>query len=291
MKKILLSLIVFGYFVSNAQVGIGISSANMDSSAQLEVSSTTKGFLPPRMTQAQRNAISSPAVGLMVYCTNCGTKGGEPQYYNGSTWLNMIGGNASTPTVVPSIPSVTIGSQIWTSENLNVSNYSNGDPIPQVTNESTWMSLTTGAWCWYNNDSATYAAVYGKLYNWYAINDSRGLAPTGWRMPTNNDWATLESSLGGAAVAGGKMKVTGTTIWASPNTGADNSSGFSAVSSGFRYYGNGLYYYTTAHGYYWSLTEVSSAEAGVRLIYNNSAAIDNFNAPKTYGFAVRCIKN
>jgi uncharacterized protein (TIGR02145 family) len=290
MKKILLSFIVFGYFVSNAQVGIGISSANMDSSAQLEVSSTTKGFLPPRMTQAQRNAISSPAVGLMVYCTNCGTKGGEPQYYNGSTWLNMIGGTASTPTVVSSVPSVTIGSQIWSSENLNVSNYSNGDPIPQVTSTSAWVSLTTGAWCWYNNDSATYAAVYGKLYNWYAVNDSRGLAPAGWRMPTNDDWATLEASLGGASVAGGKLKATGTTIWTSPNAGADNSSGFSAVPGGTRDWGNGLFYNTGVLGYYWSKTELG-ADGGCRLLYNNAANIDNFNGPKTAGMAVRCIKN
>jgi uncharacterized protein (TIGR02145 family) len=291
MKKILLSLIVFGYFVSNAQVGIGVSSANMDSSAQLEVASTTMGFLPPRMTYAQRIAISTPAVGLMVYCTDCGTNGGEPQYFNGSTWFNMIGDTASTPpTPVPSIPSTTIGSQIWTTENLNVSNYNNGDPIPQVTDPSLWSNLTTGAWCWYNNDSATYAAVYGKVYNWYAVNDSRGIAPIGWRIPTIDDWATLETSLGGASVAGGKMKTTGTTHWNSPNTGADNSSGFSGIGSGYRYLA-GAFDRSRVRCYFWSITEFSTTNAACRLLYSNASNSGNQSALKTYGMYVRCVKD
>jgi len=86
---------------------------------------------------------------------------------------------------------VVIGSQVWSSKNLDVTTYSNGDVIPQVSNAAQWYNLTTGAWCWYNNDSATYASTYGKLYNWYAVNDSRGLAPNGWHVPANSDWATL----------------------------------------------------------------------------------------------------
>ena len=160
MKNILILIFWLISTSSLAQVGVGTTTPN--SSAQLDVSSTTKGFLPPRMTYAQRNAINSPAQGLIVFCTDCGTNyGGEPQYYNGVAWVNMIGGNASTPP-----PSNTICGQVWTTTNLNVTTYRNNDLIPQVTNDATWAALTTGAWCWYNNDSATYAATYGKLYNW-----------------------------------------------------------------------------------------------------------------------------
>jgi uncharacterized protein (TIGR02145 family) len=99
--------------------------------------------------------------------------------------------------------------------NLNVSHYRNGDVIPQVTDPTAWSSLTTGAWCYYNNDTAN-GTVYGKLYNWYAVNDPRGLSPQGWHVPTDAEWTNLTSCLGGESLAGGKMKAT--TLWDSPNT-------------------------------------------------------------------------
>jgi uncharacterized protein (TIGR02145 family) len=129
---------------------------------------------------------------------------------------------------------VKIGTQFWMKQNLNTSRYRNGDAIPQITSASIWSSLTTGAWCWYNNDSATYASTYGKLYNWFAINDARGLAPQGWHVPSIAEVNTLLSVLGGSAVAGGKMKATGTNHWVAPNTNADNTSGFTALPSGVR---------------------------------------------------------
>jgi hypothetical protein len=189
------------------RVGIGTNSP--DSSAVLELKSTNSGFLPPRMTFAQRNAIVNPAAGLMIYCTDCGLKG-EWQGFDGQIWVKMNGEIASSPLPLPdnTIPSVTIGTQIWSTKNLDVARYRNGDTIPQVANATQWGNLTTGAWCWYNNDSATYAATYGRLYNWYAVNDPRGLAPQGWRIPTEGDWVILADYLGGASVAGGKMKST-----------------------------------------------------------------------------------
>src|ERR1035437_4904310 len=138
--------------------------------------------------------------------------------------------NPPTPPV--SIPSVTICTQSWMLKNLDVSTYRNGDLIPEVTDGSAWSALTAGAWCWYNNDSATNASTYGKLYNWYAVNDPRGLAPTGWHVPSDAEWTTLSTCLGGNAVAGGAMKETGTTHWTSPNTGATNSSGFTGLPGG-----------------------------------------------------------
>jgi hypothetical protein len=147
------------------------------------------------MTYDQRNAIVNPATGLMIYCTDCDSSG-QPQFYNGTRWCNMLGAIANGPLPLYSNPSsVTIGTQIWSDKNLDVTKYRNGDPIPQVTDATLWANLTIGAWCWYNNDSATYAAIYGRLYNWYAINDPRGLAPTGWHVATDAEWNKMTKYL------------------------------------------------------------------------------------------------
>jgi uncharacterized protein (TIGR02145 family) len=135
--------------------------------------------------------------------------------------------------------SIKIGSQVVMKKNLNVSHYRNGDRIPQVKGPDKWAALTTGAWCWYNNDSAN-GAVYGKLYNWYAVNDPRGLAPEGWHIPSDAEWTTLTTFLGGEGVAGGKMKERGITHWIYPNTDATNSSGFTGLPGGVRYFLGGL---------------------------------------------------
>src|ERR1035437_3981549 len=132
--------------------------------------------------------------------------------------------NPPTPPV--SIPSVTICSQIWMLKNLDVSTYRNGDAIPQVTDSIQWVNLTTGAWCYYNNNSAN-GPVYGKLYNWYAVNDPRGLAPVGWHVPSHAEWTELSICLYAISPTGnvgGKMKSTGTIeaatgLWYAPNTG------------------------------------------------------------------------
>jgi uncharacterized protein (TIGR02145 family) len=129
------------------------------------------------------------------------------------------------------LSTVKIGTQNWTSKNLDVSTYRNGDVIPQVLSASDWANLSTGAWCYYANNTAN-GTIYGKLYNWYAIKDSRGLAPNGYHFPTNNEWFLLTDYLG--AGYGGKMKEVGTSHWNAPNTGATNSSGFNGLPGGFR---------------------------------------------------------
>lgn len=232
IKRFLFPLIVFTTQMLHAQIGIGVN--NPSASAQLDISSTTKGLLPPRMTEEQRNIIQNPVAGLIIWCNNCGTAG-ELQVFNGTAWTNIIGGTAS----VAPITGVTIGTQVWMQRNLDVSVYRNGDTIPQVTDPSQWAGLTTGAWCYNSNDPAN-GPVYGKLYNWYAVNDARGLAPTGWHIPSNTEMVTLQSFLGGHDVAGGKMKEAGTTHWASPNTEATNESGFTALPGGFRLTGGGF---------------------------------------------------
>ena len=305
-KNIIAAVFIIALFIttsSNAQVGIGVSTADRNPSAQLEVFSTTKGFLPPRMTEAQRNLIpvTSASAGLIVYCTNCGLNG-EWQGYNGSSWTNMVGGAAAAAAGDVTIGNVTIGNQVWTTQNLNVSTYRDGTPIPRVDNNTTWASLTTGAYCYYDNDSATYAAVYGKLYNWYAVagiwdvasfnNPSlrKNLAPVGYHIPSDSMWTTLTDYLGVLSLAGGKMKVAGTTRWTTPNTGATNSSGFSGLPGGLRSL-NGTFYYIGNYGYWWSSTENLTSGAWSRYLYYNLSDVYRDYVNKTSGFSVRCLRD
>jgi uncharacterized protein (TIGR02145 family) len=185
--------------------------------------------------------------------------------------------------------SITIGTQCWTQTNLNVSKYRNGDLIPQVTDPLQWDGLTTGAWCYYNNDPAT-AQIYGKLYNWYAVNDPRGLAPVGFHIPTDAEWTTLTTYLGGLSVAGGKMKETGTVHWQSPNTGATNSSGFTSLPGGQRR-PNGEFAYLETMGCYWTASEIDATHAWLRYLYHIYNLVYGGVDPNTLGLSVRCLKD
>ena len=188
---------------------------------------------------------------------------------------------------------VTIGIKSWTKTNLDVSRYRNGDPIPQVTDPTQWVNLTTGAWCYYNNDPAN-GLIYGKLYNWFAINDERGLAPVGWHVPSYPEWTDLDTFLGGAGISGGKIKAM--TLWNSPNTGATNSSGFTGLPGGYRYGTNtsdGPFFYINTSSIWWSSTESydESPSAWGRMIRHNSASTILSGAVKTCGFSVRCVRD
>lgn len=187
-------------------------------------------------------------------------------------------------------PSVTIGTQCWMQANLNVSKYRNGDPIPQVQDPTAWAALTTGAWCYYENNTAN-GTVYGKLYNWYAVNDPRGLAPVGYHVPSDGEWTTLTTFLGGQSVAGGKMK--STTLWDSPNTGATNSSGFTGLPGGWRFY-FGVFLEIGGVGLWWSSTEYSTTKAWGCIVVNNDSyagrSADGANDKKA-GFSVRCLRD
>lgn len=267
---------------STGQLGIG--TATPAASAILDVSSTSKGFLPPRMTITQRNAITNPEVGLVIFCTDCD----ELQFYNGSLWKNL-GGTLACQISGP--PSITICNQVWALKNLDVTRYRNGDLIPQVTDVAQWASLTTGAWCWYNNDSSTYASTYGKLYNWYAVNDPRGLAPQGWHISSDPEWSsTLSNCLGGSTIAGGKMKEMGTSHWLSPNTGANNSSGFTGLPGGSRN-DAGSFSNINSNGYWWSSWESSVPNAYARFLRYDGGEINPGVLNKRYGLSVRCLRD
>lgn len=186
--------------------------------------------------------------------------------------------------------SVVICNQEWKVRNLDVDRYRNGDIIPQVNDVTAWASLTTGAWCYYNEDPAN-GAVYGKLYNWYALTDPRGLAPEGWHIPTKDEFTELSNCLGGDALSGGALKDTGIMYWQNPNIGATNSSGFTALPGGMRDYNGSGYYQLTTIALYWTYTEESIPNAwSVYLFPNNTTFKLDINN-KHYGFSVRCVKD
>jgi uncharacterized protein (TIGR02145 family) len=183
---------------------------------------------------------------------------------------------------------VTIGTKIWMAENLKTSKYNDGTSIPLVTGSSAWFNLTTPGYCWYDNDAATYKNTYGALYNWYTVYTGK-LCPTGWHVPTDAEWTTLENYLGGSSVVGGKLKAN--TLWDSPNTGATNESGFTALPSGCRF-GDGTFSNAGKIGFWWSATAEDFDNTAVSRImqYNFSNVFSELNY-KPYGFSVRCIKD
>jgi uncharacterized protein (TIGR02145 family) len=198
-------------------------------------------------------------------------------------------GDKSTNPEPTNYESVTIGTQVWMAKNLDVDHYRNGDSIPQVTDATKWAALTTGAWCYYNND-ANNGTTYGKLYNWYAVNDSRGLAPDGWHVPSDAEWTTLSTYLGGESVAGGKLKEVGTAHWQSPNIGATNETGFTALSGSYRY-NNGTFSNVGYYSDWWSSTECSTSSAWGRGLNCYDSGLNRYSYYKGNGFAVRFVKD
>jgi uncharacterized protein (TIGR02145 family) len=184
---------------------------------------------------------------------------------------------------------VKIGSQIWMAENLRVRRYRNGDSIPNVTDAATWAGLTSDAYCDYNNDS-DYVALYGRLYNWYAVTDARNIAPEGWHVATDSEWVALMTFLGGNTVTGGKLKESGYTHWLTPNIGATNSSGFTALPGGARYSG-GNFGNVGYDANYWTSTEFDEEKGWGRGLSNYSAAMYTWYDVKVMGLAIRCVKD
>jgi len=188
---------------------------------------------------------------------------------------------------------VKIGNQVWMAMNLKTAKYNDGTTIPNITDNTQWSNNTTGAWSYYENNAAN-NAKYGKLYNWHAVspttNGNKNICPTGWHVPTDAEWTVLTDYLGGASVAGGKMKEVGTTNWKSPNTDAANTSLFTGLPGGFRYdYGN--CYDIGSVGYWWSSSENNTNNAWYRYLnyYDGNAYSYYFN--KKNGFSVRCLRD
>jgi uncharacterized protein (TIGR02145 family) len=193
---------------------------------------------------------------------------------------------------------VVIGDQEWMAENLKTTKYNDGTAIPNVIDGGVWKTLTTGAYAWYANDEATYKNAYGALYNWYAVNTGK-LCPTGWHVPTDAEWGTLIDYAGGATVAGGKLKSTRTAPddahprWDSPNTGATDAYGFSALPGGYRYSESGPSFFLVGTvGYWWTSTDESEVFAWSRTIGNSGEHVGHHvDYEKMYGLSVRCLRD
>jgi uncharacterized protein (TIGR02145 family) len=212
--------------------------------------------------------------------------------FSGKLPLQVAAVSPCDDTTTP-YPTVTIGGQVWMQKNLNICKYRNGDDIPQVQDPIAWVDLTTGAWCYYQNNTAN-GPIYGKLYNGYAVNDPRGLAPLGYHVPSDDEWNTLVTFLGGESVAGGEMKAT--TGWTPrPGITNTNSSGFTGLPGGGRTnFLYGEFYFVGEKGTWWSSSNYFNI--GVPSSFTRTL---NFNDATAYqggnymlnGLSVRCIKD
>jgi len=183
---------------------------------------------------------------------------------------------------------ITIGTQVWMVENLKTTKLNDGTPIPLVVADTDWYPKITPGYCWYNNDIA-YKNTYGALYNWYIISTGQ-LAPIGWHVPTDAEWTTLSTYLGGESGAGGKLKETGTTHWKSPNEGATNETGFTALPGGIRDYEES-FCCNGEEGFWWSSSESGSDYAWSLGMYNDFYGVVSYDIDKYIGLSVRCIKD
>jgi uncharacterized protein (TIGR02145 family) len=251
------------------------------------ITKTSDGIGSIGFTSSLTNLSPATTYYVRAYATNV----------NGTGYGNQV----SFTTLTPPLPSVTIGTQTWTSENLDVDSYSDSTPIPQVTDPAAWANLTTGAWCYYNNDPAN-GAVYGKLYNWYAVvgiydaaslsdpSLRKQLAPTGYHIPTHDEWTTLTVYLlVNSPPAGGALKETGTTHWLDPNTYGNNSSGFTALPGGQLSIGS--FNSIGEFGIWWTSTEYETLNAYSHGVYYASGDINFYGGSKVIGHSVRCLKN
>ncbi len=183
---------------------------------------------------------------------------------------------------------ITIGTQTWMAENLKVTHYRNGDPIPYVSDTTEWKNLTTGAYCDYHNSPGN-AALYGHLYTWLAIEDSRGICPEGWHIPSETEWEVLKNYIANNTE---KLKEAGSTHWNIPNSSTSNETGFTAIPSGMRFY-LGSYGLGLSHCILWSSTQFGNSDdliLGYR-IASTESQLTNFPYKKKYGLAIRCIKD
>jgi len=217
------------------------------------------------------------------YATNSAGTG-----YGDSIWFVTLPGVIDVDGNVYSV--IKIGTQVWMAENLKVTHYRNGDPIPNITDSLQWKFLLSGAYCDYDNNP-DYSTTYGKLYNSYAAEDNRGLAPLGWHVPNRDEWVALIDFVGGSDEAGGKLKETGLLHWKSPNYEATNEYHFNALPVGARSILGIFDSEKDIHCYWWGIaTNHKLSSHAFELKYNSSHIIENFPYKKK-GISVRCIKD
>ena len=183
---------------------------------------------------------------------------------------------------------VQIGTQVWMRENLKTTHYRNSEPVFNAKTAADWNGNKVGAYCDYNNDAAS-VAVYGRLYNFYAVSGGN-LAPAGWHVPTDTDWNLMMTYLGGSAIAGGKLKETGLTHWLSPNTGATNESGFTALGGGYRE-DQGAFESIQWGGNFWLNTVYDSDEAWFVQVNSQEVKVIGIPWLDGFGYSIRCLRD
>jgi uncharacterized protein (TIGR02145 family) len=227
------------------------------------------------------------------YASNsAGTAYGSQETFNTLT-QTIFNPNLTYGTMIDidgnSYKTVVIGTQTWMAENLKVSKYRDGTVIPTGLSDAIWGSTFEGSYSVYGNDAAN-NLTYGKLYNSYAVTDSRKLCPAGWHVPSALEWETLGNYLGDSSIAGGKLKST-SSLWMAPNISASNESGFSGLPSGVRS-GSGSYANMGYYGNWWSSTEFGVTFGIYSLSLNNNDGYFSLgSAPKRIGNGVRCLKD
>ncbi len=290
--------ICFAMIVSSMTAQVGIGTTNPDSSAALEISSTDKGLLLPRISNNDILSISNPVEGLMIYNTTTN----KLNFYNGSSWIDSDGWSWSCGDDIldvrdsKSYTTVLIGTQCWMAENLNI-----GTLITGTSNQTD--NATIEKYC-YNDNLSSECDTYGGLYQWNEMMDyvttesTQGICPSGWHLPSDAEWCTLNnyvdvgtiscSSTGWVGTdAGGNLKETGISHWNFPNTGAINSSGFTGTPGGYRTPAP-LFTNINTHTHIWSST-VDNGSAWDRGMNNTKAQVSRSSLSQSYGFSVRCL--
>jgi uncharacterized protein (TIGR02145 family) len=303
---IVTGILMISLFVRvTAQVGINTDGSQPDNSAMLDVRSDSRGFLPPRMTKDQRDAISSPVAGLMIFNSTTGTV----NLYNGTYWANLDGTPADITWRCGQIltdsrdgktyNTVSTGPQCWMAQNLNFGTRIDG-ALSQTDNGAIEKH------CF--DDLESNCDIYGGLYEWNELmqydttEGARGICPVGWHVPSDAAWCWMETFLDATVNcedlgwwtgtdAGGKMKEPGTTHWLSPNTGATNASGFTAIGGGHLI--NGIFDRLSKRSYFWTSTayEPDTTNAFYRALGYDFAKIARATLNKSDSFSVRCCKD
>ena len=184
---------------------------------------------------------------------------------------------------------IKIGDQLWMSENLRTTRFNDGADIPLTKDDDAWRNLTIAGYCWYNNDEATYKDPYGAIYNGFTVASGK-LCPAGWHVPVIDEWRALRDFLGDSTKAGGKIKEPGTAHWLSPNKGADNRTGFTALPAGIRYF-EGTFASVLSFSGMWSASGVSDEEQWYVALFYAEAEFITDHRNKKYGLSVRCLKD
>ena len=300
-STIVIILLTLSAYIASSQTVIITDDAEYDegvSSAVLDVNSQQAGFLMPRMTKSQREAIVEPATGLLLFQTdeqpgfyyNAGSQdephwiilgssdGAMDEHGSGRVIWDVNGNRYST---------VLIGNDLWMAENLRATNLRNGEPIPLMQSASDWTETDLAAYSIYDN-MVEHSGTFGLLYNGYAVQHPSGICPEGWMVPEESHWQSLADHLGGAETAGRALKAARYWDVISPN--AFNSSGFSALPAGYRSSGNGYFLLLRALSGWWSFTDEKRAVLNAFMLHAASDELTNHSVSPNSGYAIRCVK-